>query len=676
MILQELTLFNFCLYAGEQVFDLAPSKSFGKHRPIVLCGGINGGGKTTLLDAVQLALYGNRAKTSKRGGLPYDDFLRECIHRGVAPTDGASISLSFRYASEGKDNLYEVCRRWAEKGAGIKEYLQVFKDGVLDDWLSGNWNTVVEELIPLGVSQLFFFDAEQIRFLAEDETSNEALSSAIKSLLGLDLAERLIADAKVVESRLAKETAVDPKQKKRLDDLESEILAKEDVKHKLKLELATLESESQRADEEARKAELAFASVGGKHWKQRSTLEQKKKDLLARIEEIKDRLLQLAETELPLSLVSSLLDDIQSQADAEVSNRNANILTDTLETRDKEVLAKIKKSKFDPSVIEALDDYLKADRFERAASKTVPIIHSLSDAARTTLSMATTSGFRERRELAKSELKNLDSLVHELETVERSLSAAPKEDTIKLVASDLKTANQKSAIANDRILRIEKELASAEYELGILRRDFERICRDQIEDELATEETRRISELSVKTQELMAQFLNRATAAKIDRLSARVTESFRFLLRKKALVERIEINPETFSITLFDVAGNSIPKSRLSEGEKQIFAISVLWGLAQASSRPLPAIIDTPMARLDEKHRDHLVERYFPNASHQVIILSTDTEIDQRYFEDLSPNIARSYYLNYNEKARQTTVEEGYFAPSDRHKAATRGVSA
>ena len=77
--------------------------------------------------------------------------------------------------------------------------------------------------------------------------------------------------------------------------------------------------------------------------------------------------------------------------------------------------------------------------------------------------------------------------------------------------------------------------------------------------------------------------------------------------------------------TLYDQAGTAIPKQRLSEGEKQIFAISLLWGLSRAAARPLPAIIDTPMARLDAQHRNQLVERYFPHASHQVVVLSTDT---------------------------------------------------
>ena len=140
-----------------------------------------------------------------------------------------------------------------------------------------------------------------------------------------------------------------------------------------------------------------------------------------------------------------------------------------------------------------------------------------------------------------------------------------------------------------------------------------------------------------------------------------VTESFRFLLRKQTLVQRVVIAPDTFAIRLYDDTGRAVPKDRLSEGEEQIFAVSVLWGLSRAAARPLPAIIDTPMARMDAKHRDKLVERYFPHASHQVIVLSTDTEIEQQYFENLQPHIARTYHLNYDDKNKQTVAEEGYF---------------
>jgi DNA sulfur modification protein DndD len=170
-----------------------------------------------------------------------------------------------------------------------------------------------------------------------------------------------------------------------------------------------------------------------------------------------------------------------------------------------------------------------------------------------------------------------------------------------------------------------------------------------------------MAKLAIRTQATMQDFLRRATCAKIDRLSGLVTESFRFLLRKKTLVHRVQIDSETFKITLYDNGGGIVPKQQLSEGEKQLFAISVLWGLARASSRPLPAIIDTPMARLDAEHRNQLISRYFPNASHQVVILSTDTEVDQEYYHRLQPFIARAYHLNYNEAEKVTVAEEGYF---------------
>ena len=203
MKLLELSLFNFCIYRGEQSFDLCPERRNGKTRPVILVGGINGGGKTTFFDAILLVLYGARANCSKKKpNQAYHEFLKGCIHRGVDHSDGASVSLSFEYASEGVERVYEVKRIWSEKNGKIKETLVVNRDGVKDPWLSKNWNQVVEEIIPLGISQLFFFDAEKIRFIAEDESTSEALGTAIKSLLGLDLAERLIADSKVIEMKL------------------------------------------------------------------------------------------------------------------------------------------------------------------------------------------------------------------------------------------------------------------------------------------------------------------------------------------------------------------------------------------------------------------------------------------------------------------------------------------
>lgn len=117
---------------------------------------------------------------------------------------------------------------------------------------------------------------------------------------------------------------------------------------------------------------------------------------------------------------------------------------------------------------------------------------------------------------------------------------------------------------------------------------------------------------------------------------------------------------------MFDRQDRPVPKKQLSAGEKQIYAISILWALAQASGRPLPMVIDTPLGRLDSEHRGHLVERYFPHASHQVIILSTDTEIDRSYVRELAPSISHSFQLRYDQADARCAIEDGYFwAPEE-----------
>ncbi|MEO8498783.1 MAG: DNA sulfur modification protein DndD, partial [Planctomycetota bacterium] len=187
------------------------------------------------------------------------------------------------------------------------------------------------------------------------------------------------------------------------------------------------------------------------------------------------------------------------------------------------------------------------------------------------------------------------------------------------------------------------------------------IQRKNTDSEIDAEEAGRMIKMAVRTQETMSEYLKRATNRKIEHLSKEVGDAFQFLLRKQSLIERVEIDPESFRITLYGTNGEVLPKERLSEGEKQIFAISVLWGLAKSSPRPLPAIIDTPMARLDSEHRGHLIERYFPHASHQVIVLSTDAEVDRESYADLLPHVSHSFHLRYDDVEQRTEVEDGYF---------------
>ena len=148
---------------------------------------------------------------------------------------------------------------------------------------------------------------------------------------------------------------------------------------------------------------------------------------------------------------------------------------------------------------------------------------------------------------------------------------------------------------------------------------------------------------------------------KVHLLQEKTFEMYKMLSSKAGLIKDLEINDKSYEITVRDKSGHEMKKSSLSAGEKEVFALSLLWGLAQTSQLNLPIIIDTPLSRLDSVHRDNIVNHYFPNAANQVIILSTDTEVDSNYFKNLEPHLTGAARLEFNQSNELTTVKEGYF---------------
>lgn len=136
---------------------------------------------------------------------------------------------------------------------------------------------------------------------------------------------------------------------------------------------------------------------------------------------------------------------------------------------------------------------------------------------------------------------------------------------------------------------------------------------------------------------------------------------YKLLSSKSGLIKDLQIDDKTYEITIRDRNGQEMKKSGLSAGEKEIFAVSLLWGLAQTSQLNLPIIIDTPLSRLDSAHRDNIVNKYFPNAAEQVIILSTDTEIDNNYFKTLETYLSGAGKLVFSQISELSKYEKGYF---------------
>ena len=160
---------------------------------------------------------------------------------------------------------------------------------------------------------------------------------------------------------------------------------------------------------------------------------------------------------------------------------------------------------------------------------------------------------------------------------------------------------------------------------------------------------------------IIEKYRVRLQARKTKILADTMTNCYKSLANKKNLVECIEMDPESLDLVYWNKDKEIVSKERLSAGEKQLMVIALLWALAICSKKKLPVIIDTPLSRLDSAHRKSIITTYFPRASEQTIILSTDSEIDEKYYDLLKDSVGDEFTLEYNDDDKTTTLTKTYF---------------
>ncbi|MEY9486274.1 DNA sulfur modification protein DndD [Streptomyces calvus] len=222
-------------------------------------------------------------------------------------------------------------------------------------------------------------------------------------------------------------------------------------------------------------------------------------------------------------------------------------------------------------------------------------------------------------------------------------------------------AMDRVAVAQAQVQRGEALVAEATSRVERLSAELARTQRRRAEVEWQSEVLKRVARYSDKARHTLDKFGAELLARHIKSVEVAVLKSFNKLMRKQGLIRDIRIDTDKFTLQLTDSEGEPVDPGRLSAGERQLLAVSLLWGLAQSAGNRLPSIIDTPLGRLDSRHRQHLVDRYFPEAGRQVLLLSTDEEIDENLLGRLKPYLAHTYTLVHDDKTFTTTVEPGYW---------------
>ncbi|MHC5670581.1 DNA sulfur modification protein DndD [Nostoc sp.] len=660
MIFLELVLQNFGPYSGKQVINLNPKTDEENSRPIILLGGMNGGGKTTLMDAIRLALYGPRAQCSTRGNLSYGDFLNQCVNNKVDAVADTRIELLFEHIENDKPIKYRVVRSWTKNPKDGKDTLGILGDS--DTWpdaLVNIWDEYIENLLPLGISNLFLFDGEQVKELAEQEIPPPIVVEAIRGLFGLELADRLAVDLDILVNRKRKEFA-DTKDLANLEEIEKRLTQQQQDYQENEQNLENLKNQLEELEVKQQEAFDKFISDGGKIAAERNQLELQQKAKTAEVEQLRQLMCELAADVLPLALIPNLLTQVQTQGEKEFRHRQIQISKDLLLERDQRLLSWLSQVEIALTEVEKIQSFLVKD-VDNLYAQTLDIEAPWLLADDETLSQLDNLIYHlQNSQLsAKEKLAIIKNKEEEIITLERQVqTAAAPEDYTKLRQA-VETAQNQVVEAKANYETIRRRLAELETIIAKSKKELS----DYTVENIKYKNNEHIITSAAKVQETLKIFREKLTLRKLNKLEEEVKNCFLYLLHKSDLVHRIAIDTNTFGLCLYDFNGKPVPKHRLSAGEKQLLAIAFLWGLAKVSGHRLPVAIDTPLGRLDSSHRSNLVERYFPSASHQVILLSTDTEIGKKEVETLRENeaIAREYLLKYDSSTRQTTVVENQY---------------
>jgi DNA sulfur modification protein DndD len=662
--LQRLILHNYSVFEGACEFSLevhTPDKN------VVIIGGKNGAGKTSILEAVRLCLYGAQG-VNKKPGREYRSFLQSRINRTALKfSQNAKAYVELQFVDQGKQRNASVTvrRTWSAGSDEDSLYLEI--DGKELNIERDYWADYLKLLIPPGVAQFFIFDGEKIQEIAEEEQSDKTIVDGIKSLLGLDVFEHLQSD---LENYSRQRLQADARQANPADykKADAELEAANQNFSSCESDLAEVENDIQSF--EARKAELEAKATRelGTKFQERPKLQKERDSTEEKLKEAQDQFLTMCGDLLPFTMLTDLGTKLEERLDRERKTVNwlaakeatypqARKLADRLFGTDSQPT--------DPPLSHIQRDFLSSrlltlweSLFVPPPADTLPdLIHELPQSVEAEVRRALGKsrgqvanelrGLLERRERLSSQLRSLDLELNRIPVGD------PNEDLFREIGN-----------IHQSIGRLKEKRTDLEDKIEKYKNDIND-CKRRLA-EIATlvefaDSARRQLDLSRKIRLVIQDFVDRLTKRKATTLEKNVEEMIQKLVRKEDLVSKLEINPKDFSVTLFGREGAMLKKGDLSAGEKEIYAICLLWGLAKTSGRELPIMIDTPLSRLDSDHRRAIVQKYYPTAGGQVIILSTDTEVDKQYYQMLFPRVERSFLLDYDGIQGRTKVLAGYF---------------
>jgi len=673
MLLARLSLHNFKIFEGTHHLDLSVDKN-SSTKNIILIGGLNGAGKTSLLEAVKLCLYGKENRDLWTSKESYNSYIVELLNKHIARKGYEHemwVELDFDgVVIKGIEHQMTIRRRW-RINPRANELLELDRPEILIDdkpfeFIEEEyWQDFIRDFIPPGVSKFFFFDGEKIQTIAE-ELDYKELKTSIQDVLGLNIYETLEKDLKFHSDKLRRDS--DKVSAAELKELEAHISRAEEEISRLEERRETLEDDIRKLQHENNDIELEIKRIAGVMITSLDDARAQLQEIERQLEQVNADIVKISGDLLPFAIAGGLCIDLKQRLSAEDKLAKWQASKALVEPKIKTIIEGVfgdHAPRPTPDITheqrtfyrKRVEDLMSTLFEPKPADAADFALHDLSQRERELILNTLESISSTLANTLKDLSREREQLIFTRDKLQRELQKAPEDSRSKELLQN-KDKNLE-AIGSKR-----KEIDQLSENIDKLRRDITSLQKQKADVNARLEEAevqRKKVDLAKRIQVVLREYAMELKKRKIDELEKHITEMYRMLARKGDLVVNIDIDPETFDVNLHNSDGEIINKRNLSAGEKQIYAVSLLWGLAKASDKELPIIIDTPFGRLDSVHRHNIVSNYFPNASRQVIILSTDTEVRGENFALIRPYIQKSYRLEYDKKRNYSEIVEGYF---------------
>lgn len=686
MWISQLELTNFKSYQhAEMTF---PKPDAGKN--IVLIGGMNGFGKTSILEALYLCLYGKDAIAHlARAGLKVDDqrgyrnFLERALN-GEAKRKGADLMWVRVQISQSGNEAIDIRRRWYFKestGAWLEEeatanLIQRGVPGVpMKDGSPGGFllSDMLEKLDvpPAHIAPFFFFDGEEVKKLA-DQSRIEQIKQGLEGLMGVvllrNLAERLKQfeasersgitniDTESIDKLLASLTVDEAKLKALSED-------REKVQHQLQ--------ERKNLREECIER-LTIAGGGGGDIASVKDLVGEREQIRQARREVQKKLEKILADKLPFHLMpSGLLQEFKNQIESEIALVRWETECKSLEpkrTQFENAFLVSPSLDFSPPLTNGQQHQLK----KRIEAAWASLFHPApTDCAEKVVHSYLHEGLREKAlnfldslNVGQQEVQFLLTSQRELTSREEELSrkisrleGVDRDGTFAELKKNLNTVTVEIDELENRLRSDEREVIAVEAQVNNQRAQYQKEAKRRDE----TSPVRSILNKSERVRNVIEEIVPQLFPLKVGALAESMTRVYKQLAHKDQVSKILIDNNGT--TTILGKNGKEITFDR-SAGENQIFATALIAGLAQVSGVNSPMVVDTPLGRLDSVHRQNIFKFWISDSKRQVILLSQDEEIDRQFYERIKNNVSVTYLLEHKDVGDgvgRTTVKEGTY---------------